>query len=356
MMMDMNRKGVCYDVGRVLDGRNWRPVFDRREVRRELEIIRDDLHCNAVKIHAQDVSRLTWTAGQALELGLEAWLGPDLWDEDADATLAYVTSAAQAAEELRVRYPGRVYLSVGAELTLFMRGIVPGAALADRLSHPDLFAAITSEPGTVLLGDYLRRAASAVRQVFGGPITYAALPHERVDWQLFDFTCVDLYRDETNKTKYARAVEVLGSRGRPLIIGEFGCCTYTGADRLGGSGYDIIDHAVSPPRVLARYTRDEELQAREIAECLVIFDAGGVEGAFVQTFVQPLSVCNADPRFDFDMASYSLVKSYAGRIGELANELPDIPWDRRPAGTVYSDMPWDPKRSFSAVAEYYASH
>lgn len=85
----------------------------------------------------------TWTAGQALEIGLEAWLAPDLWDEDADATLGYIVDAARAAEGLRAAYRGRVVLSVGAELTLFMRGIVPGRTLADRLSRPDLFAAIT---------------------------------------------------------------------------------------------------------------------------------------------------------------------------------------------------------------------
>ncbi len=45
----MKRKGVCYDAGRVLY-RNWRPVFDPTIVRRELEIIRHDLHCNAVRI------------------------------------------------------------------------------------------------------------------------------------------------------------------------------------------------------------------------------------------------------------------------------------------------------------------
>ena len=125
--------------------------------------------------------------------------------------------------------------------------------------------------------------------------------------------------------------------------------------RDGGSGYDIVDHTANQPRLKALYTRDEELQALEIAECLAIFDGGGVEGAFVQTFVQPLSVHNADPWFDFDMSSYSLVKSYAGRIGELAKEFPGIPWDLRTAGTVYPDLPWDPKRSFSAVAEYYAA-
>jgi hypothetical protein len=35
----MNTRGVCYDVGRVLLGQNWRPAFDAGELHRELEII-----------------------------------------------------------------------------------------------------------------------------------------------------------------------------------------------------------------------------------------------------------------------------------------------------------------------------
>ena len=42
----MERKGVSYDVGRVMAG-NWRPDFDPKVVQRELEIIRNDLHCSA---------------------------------------------------------------------------------------------------------------------------------------------------------------------------------------------------------------------------------------------------------------------------------------------------------------------
>ena len=53
----MNGKGVSYDVGRVM-GLNWRPVFDPAVVHRELEIIRDDLHCNAVRITSGSTS---WT-------------------------------------------------------------------------------------------------------------------------------------------------------------------------------------------------------------------------------------------------------------------------------------------------------
>jgi hypothetical protein len=72
---------VLYDVGRVL-WVNRRPVFDPVVVRRELQIIRDDLHCTAVKICGQDIDRLTVAAAAALDLDLEVWFSPELWDRD----------------------------------------------------------------------------------------------------------------------------------------------------------------------------------------------------------------------------------------------------------------------------------
>lgn len=53
----MRLRGVCYDVGRVFGGPSTRPVFDPRVVHRELEIIRHDLHCNAVRICGTDTDR-----------------------------------------------------------------------------------------------------------------------------------------------------------------------------------------------------------------------------------------------------------------------------------------------------------
>lgn len=64
----MNRKGVCYDVGSVM-GFNWRPNFKPEQVRRELQIIKDDLHCNAVRISGRDLGRLEMASGDALEQG-----------------------------------------------------------------------------------------------------------------------------------------------------------------------------------------------------------------------------------------------------------------------------------------------
>jgi hypothetical protein len=75
--MDMKFKGVCYDVGRIMMGNNWRPIFDPNVVHRELEIIKNDLHCNSVRICGLDIDRLIIATKDALEQGLEVWLSPE---------------------------------------------------------------------------------------------------------------------------------------------------------------------------------------------------------------------------------------------------------------------------------------
>jgi hypothetical protein len=48
-----------------------------------------------------------------------------------------------------------------------------------------------------------------------------------------------------------------------------------------------------------------------------------------------------------------LVKSYADRVGGLADTFPGIPWETKPSGGTYPDMPWEPNESFNAVARFY---
>lgn len=58
-------------------------------------------------------------ADQALKLGLEVWLSPEMWDKSQEETLAYITKAAAAAEKLRVQWLDKLVFLVGSELTLF---------------------------------------------------------------------------------------------------------------------------------------------------------------------------------------------------------------------------------------------
>src|SRR4029453_302076 len=356
----MNRRGVCYDVGRVMMGQSWRPVFDTGEMHRELEIIKEDLHCNAVRICGQDIDRLTSVGRDALEQGLEVWLSPELWDHSPEETLEDGVEVARQAEELRRGGRGQVVFSVGTELTLFMRGILEGDTFIERFRHPSFEEKIRSGEHNAPLDAFLARANDAVRQVFKGNVTYASVPLESVDWSRFDLVSVDLYRDARIRDRFSDLLRRYFAHGRPVVITEFGCCTCRGAADAGGMGWAIVDldiaeHGKRPPELNGLYVRDEGEKARELTEVLTIFEGAGVEGAFVFTFVTPISPTSEDPRFDLDMASYALVKSYGGRLGDLAAGFSHVPWDASRSGTTYPDMPWEPKESFRAVAEFYAA-
>ncbi|QBD81129.1 abortive infection protein [Ktedonosporobacter rubrisoli] len=335
----MKRNGVCYDVGRVMMGDNWRPVLDPHILRRELEIIRQDLHCNAVRICGLDLERLMLASEEALKQGLEVWLSPEMWDRSQAETLDHLSRVALAAEQLRKAFPQRLILSVGSELTLFMQGIVEGNSFLERLHNPAMWEQIKAGAHNGPLNAFLRKANEAVRAVFRGQLTYFSVPLETVDWSPFDFVGVDMYREARIREKYGDLLKRYLGYGKPLIIGEFGCCTYQGAEQAGGRGWDILDFTASPLQLNGTYVRDEALQARELSEMLAILENVGVEGAFVFTFVTPTFPTHEDARYDLDMASYSLVKS-------LANGC----------GTRYPELPWEPKEAFAAVAEYYRLH
>jgi len=355
----MKTRGVCYDVGRVLMGQDWRPMLDAGELHRELEIIKNDLHCNAVRVCGQDLDRLVTAGHDALDQGLEVWVSPELWDHSPQDTLDYLAEAAKRAEELRQQRPGQVIFSVGSELTLFMRGILEGDTFLERLHHPSFGQQIRSGAHNAPLDAFLAKANDAVRQVFKGSVTYASVPLETVDWSRFDVVAVDLYRDARIRDRFTDLLGRFFAHDRPVVISEFGCCTYRGAADAGGMGWAIVDLDIAelgkrPPQLKGEYVRDEAEQAHELTDLLTIFDDAGVDGAFVFTFVAPTSPHSDDPRYDLDMASYSLVTSYGNRLGDLATAFPDLPWDAGRSGTTYPDMPWEPKQSFRAVADFYA--
>ena len=353
----MNRRGVCYDVGRLMWGSDWRPDLRLDEAARELAIIRDDLHCNAVRICGQDLDRLIDTTATAVQLGLEVWLSPELWDRSSDETLAYIAEAARRASAVSAGRSGQVVMSVGTELTLFMQGMVPGGSLFERLNHPQFWDRIRSGAHNGPLNTFLGEAVERVRRTFDGPVTYASAPLESVDWKPFDFVSADIYRDAHVRDQLPNLLARYLNHGRPVVITEFGCCTYRGAAAAGGRGFEILDlesgRDSTPAWLKGDYIRDEREQARELSEGLAMYDEAGVDGTFVMTFIAPLNPYSEEPRFDLDMASFALVRSYGGRLGPLDAAYPEAPWDRTRMGTRYTDMPWDPKEAFDAVAAAY---
>jgi hypothetical protein len=352
----MRRRGVIYDTGTVFTGPGYkiptRRKLDLATAERELQIARDDLHCNAVRLGGSYPGRLVRVAERALALGLEVWLSPALLGCPPDETLRSLVTVAEQAERLRQQHPDRVVLVVGSELTLLMPGIVPGRDFAERTREAITRVRAGDGGANARLDDFLGRASAAVRAMYHGPLTYAALVWEEVNWDRFDIIGVDHYRDARVKDRYAAMLEPFLALGKPVVVTEFGMRTYQGAASEGGAlGFGILDLrrvALHQLPVVGRfvrerlngdYVRDEAMQARELTEVLAILDAAGVDGAFVAEFVTAGATTSDEPRYDLDMNAFSLVKRY-----------------RRGKGVTYPDMKWEPKQSFSAVADFYSRH
>jgi hypothetical protein len=338
----MRGKGMTYDTGFVRAGTTSRKSFDERTVRRELAIIRDDLHCTAVQIIGGDPDRLELAARCAAEAGLEVWFSPYPLELTTGEMLALFADCAERAERLR-RTGAEVVFVTGVELTLMNRGFLPGDGIDDRLAR--LLGTADGRPrrmagASTRLDAFLAEAVPLVRARFHGRVTYACIPFERVDWSLFDIVTVELIRSAEVADRYREGVRTLVAGGRPVAITGFGTATWRGSADVAPRSMEILtyDSDGTHPRLAGEYVRDEAGQAAYLSELLEIFDAEGVDSAFVFLFAlydlphRPAG----DPRDDLDLASPGIVKVLDGGYG-----------------ATYPDLPWEPKTAFTAVADRY---
>jgi hypothetical protein len=280
--------GISYDTGFLANGTSSREPFDPELVERELRIIRDDLHCDAVRVMGGDPERLELAASRAADLGLEVWFSPYPLELTTDELLSLFADCAERAERLRRRGAEVVFVT-GAELSLMNKGFLPGDSLDERvglLTEPqrlrELLPAVTGR-----VDAFLAEAVALVRERFGGRITYAAIHLERLDWTRFDIVSLDLYRSIEVADRFAEGVRALVALGKPVAITEFGAATFRGAGDRGARGLEIVEHdkdTGAPVRLRGEYPRDEQGQATYLRELLEVFEAEGVDSAFVFTF------------------------------------------------------------------------
>src|SRR5437764_14019396 len=179
-------KGIGYDTGFTFNGVTPRP-FDHEVVRRELQIIRDDLHCTAVRLFGDDLDRLEFAARHAADLGLEVWFSPFTYQLGPEEMFNLLADSAERAARIRRRGAEVVFVT-GAELSLFNTGFLPGDSLEERVGNllrrqpetpqlspetPQLLAGLPAR-----INDFLAKAVAAVRERFGGKVTYASIPPE----------------------------------------------------------------------------------------------------------------------------------------------------------------------------------
>lgn len=341
----MRYKGINYDVGTTtITGELSRKIFDIEVVAKEIAIIKNELHCNAIRISGVSIERIAEASEIALKMGLTVWFSPIFAYNDRENTLNYILQSAGVAEKLRIVYPDLIFVT-GSELSLFTKGFIKGETGDDRLKN--LFSPASQFKNMLgikrnynkQLNEFLINAVDEIKKVFHGQITYASGSWEKVDWNIFDFAGVDLYRSSYNKLTYLKELKRYKRTEKPVCITEFGCCAYKGAEDKGAMGWSIVDWRKDIPRLNSTYTRDEGVQSRYLLELLNNFENENVFATFVFTFVSYHYVYNDNPQYDLDMGSYGVVRS----MKHTGNEY-------------YQGLPWIPKQAFFDLGLYYKNH
>jgi hypothetical protein len=328
MTYDTGWGGATGDLSRLV----WQPDF----VEREIAAIREELHCTSISVHGTDPDRLRTAATQAAEVGLNVWIQPRLTYAPRADTIDHMVETARIAEDLR-RQGASVTLTMGCELMLFAGEIIPGATFDERVEA--IIGNSQQVPAYMsAVNDLLADAVAAVRGVFAGPLTYGAESDEAVeiDWSQFDIIGLNHYLTADNRATYVEHLRSFRRFDKPVVVTEFGSCSYEGANEAGGMGWDVYDWTKNPPEVQPGLIRSEKVQADYIAELLSIFAAEQIHGAFVYTFTEE-APHSPDPRYDYDMASYGIIKIYEDGS------------DKSYSVSGY----WEPKLAFHEIARIY---
>lgn len=325
-------RGVSYEV---TDGETPVTGWNATRMRGDMWAIKNGLHADSVSVFGDGVERLGATASEAAERGLHVWLQPRLADRPPREILEHLAETGRHAERLR-RQGARVHLSVGCEFVLFVPGIVPGHDAVERIKN------LTSgnfDPKKMMrrLSAFTAQAAKVGRSVFGGRMTYGAAEDDEVDWALFDLVSVNYYSFFPRRADHVRELTKYRRWGKPVVVSEFGTCTYKGAPQRGGMGWDVVDYTKPRPEIVGGLVRSERSQAEYLGGLLDVFESMGLYAALTYNFVTPDAPHRKDPRHDLDLASYAIVKPI---------------WKTRDEPTAH--WHWEPKEAFHALARHYA--
>jgi len=296
----MRFKGVNYMIGHRFEDKLYPPTSEL-EMEESLEVIRNDLGCNAIKFVGDYEDVLVKAAEIAMRKRYEMIIiSPRYWHKTAkedytiDEHVEKVVLFSQSAEKLR-EMSSTIVLCIGEELEFGIRGITNSSTYDQRVAE---YGAMTSKQKNDIvlskLRDYLSTMIREVRKYFHGKITYAHTGSTayRFNYAEFDLDIVGpmlyWYPDERGFSRKVAQFRVLG---KPYVSTEFGCHCWKGAMNVSGSAW--------------QYYKDQEYSQEEQAVCIVrtmnIYLSNGLDGAFVFIWMR---------RQPNDARSYGIVRYY----------------------------------------------
>lgn len=277
-------KGVNYCVGRPMTPEfTGYPSPDRDQMDEELDNIHKDLGCNAIIIAAGADSEddLIECARMALQKGFfdRMYIEPHYWQYSVDETVERIARFAPRVRNLRESSEA-IHFMVGHEFSLETSGIIPGDLWNDRVEyqtkHPDWQDRVWAT-----FPRMFKDIIAVCKENYGYKISYAAIAGtaetDAVPWNdpLFESVGIDgglvPVFGATDEVLFRQLSELKAKFRKPVIIPDFSCMTYTGADQWDGC---VL------PNAWENGPYDEDAQANYIKSYCDVLNSARIEGCF----------------------------------------------------------------------------
>ncbi len=272
---NLKYKGIGYFAGN-LPGWPSSPTPSRDRMERELEIIRDDLGCNAVRIVAGGSyeDNLIECGKLAVDLGFDRiFICPRYMDETMEKTIERIGAFGGRVRDLKEISESIVYM-VGNEFPLDTFDMIGGGGYYARVAN------MNKDWGRVvkMLPAMMREIIRVCREKYGYPISYAAIVKEvdLIPWSdpAFESVGVNAYLMEYYGWDNWRVRKLFGGLKlyrKPIHSTEWGCMSYTDAGRYG---------AMAALHFSSGRGYDEDEQANYIDRYCRMLNQTGIDGSF----------------------------------------------------------------------------
>lgn len=220
--------------------------------RREIQIIKNELGCNSLRIAGEDTKRALRIAEIAVEEGVVPWMSPRFGGRNFDETKKLFSGYVKACIEHGLQgYP----LIVANELVFDCSDAVkldPGVDKGMSSRHEAIHE-ILKTGGRPDVTKYVDELVHTARELgWVGPLTYAAFAYETVDWQKIQepnlYVSANIYWERDLENGQARAPEhyerkiqslIAQAQGRGVIITEFGATPHEKTLAYGGGSFQL---------------------------------------------------------------------------------------------------------------------
>jgi len=279
--LNVRYKGMNYAAARTGPEFSSIPTPSRDEMDEQLDTIHNELGCNAIIVQAGDgyEDNLIECSKLALQKGFDrTYAYVRYMNSTLDQTVEKVGRLAARVRSLRETSDSFVWM-IGCEFGVSMSGIIPGDTWFDRvryqLDHKDWWDLVQAKEPEIW-----RRILPVVKSNYGYPVAYAAATWEipLVPWSdpSFGEVSPQLYIHDSIGQTESWALNQLSSLkrfGKPVIVSEFGCNTYTGAGTLAGA-----------PLFMKQNPYDEDEQANYIEKYCNMLNKANINGAFLYMY------------------------------------------------------------------------